>query len=217
MRTWTVKWKVELVKGTARNVKVNKEPGSIRQVVCCSFIKIISKPWGAFCNILSHWEDIERFRFFNIPSNTQTVPSNDRLKWTLGLSATRKQASGLQPLKVKRWRTKNKCIRERVIACCPQVHTEMVIWSCRCKPSERAKYKPWLEESTLSSQSAADSTGKDEVRGKERKQYYRMTNPCLTIMSEVTVITLTVHESGDQRGWMLQHVSFMWSCNMFEA
>lgn len=32
--------------------------------------------------------------------------------------------------------------------------------------TESANHKPWLEESTLSSQSAADSTGRDEVREK---------------------------------------------------
>lgn len=42
-----------------------------------------------------------------------------------------------------------------------QVQTEVVVCVCggRC---HRYDYKPWLEESTLSSQSEADSTGRGE-------------------------------------------------------
>ncbi|KAK9536170.1 hypothetical protein VZT92_005978 [Zoarces viviparus] len=59
-----------------------------------------------------------------------------------------------------------KCMKRQVNTCGPPVDVERVDMQVKTERqrSQRAHYKPWLEESTLSSQSAADSTGRDEER-----------------------------------------------------
>lgn len=57
--------------------------------------------------------------------------------------------------------------------CCPPVDTGTSSGHAGTNKEVKGQSsndKPWLEESTLSSQCAADSTGRDDVREKEHKR-----------------------------------------------
>lgn len=58
-------------------------------------------------------------------------------------------------------------------------------------------YKPWAEEPALSCQSAADSTGRDEVREEEREHGHRMVRDAVW---ESTCLKLQSTQC-EGRGW----------------
>lgn len=68
---------------------------------------------------------------------------------------------------------------------------------------QRSEYKPRLKESTLSSQSEADSTRRDGVRGKEYKHSRRMSRVGGGVNFEICVSQQSHNSTkdGDQRGW----------------